>query len=154
VHHHFHSKEELLLAVIARRDKELLAGYEMDLVEARFDPDASAARWQKLHGDAPHEVALRLELRSLAFRSEAVRRELVQVDETAAEATAARLAKDAADQGLVWRHPPQVVSALLHAASHAAAERAALTDESSERLMAAFMDLVWNGALEARKGEG
>jgi AcrR family transcriptional regulator len=154
VHHHFSSKEELFLAIVANRDEELLAGYQLDLLGLRSDPEASAARWQELHGDARSEVALRLELRSHALRSETLRRQLVEVEGAAVEATAAHLAKNAAIQGLVWRHPPEVVAALLHAASHAAAERAALSGESSEGLMAAFTDLVWNGAFEARAKGG
>jgi AcrR family transcriptional regulator len=153
VHHHFDSKEELFLAVIARHDEELLAGYGPQLLESR-DPTKSAARWQQLHGDASTEMALRVELQSLALRNEVLRHQLANVEEAAVEATASRLAKNAADRGLVWRHPPEVVAALLHAASHAAAERAALTGASSEGLMAAFTDLVWNGAFEAPEREG
>ncbi len=73
------------------------------------------------------------------------------MEAAATEATATRLAKDAAESGLVWRHPPEVVADLLHAASHAAAEQAALTGESSQYLMEAFTDLIWNGAFEPER---
>jgi AcrR family transcriptional regulator len=155
VHHHFSSKEEILLAVVTRRDQELLAGYEPDLSAGLpSDPPASAARWQKEHGDSESEVALRLELRSHAIRSPAVRRQLVSVQQAAVEATSAKLAKIAAEQGITWRFPVEYVAELLHAASHAAAERSVLTGESGEDRMAAFTELILKGALETPTGKG
>src|SRR5579859_5100655 len=48
VYHHFGSKEELFLAVIARRDEELLAGFGPDVLGS-LPPDTavSAARWRE-----------------------------------------------------------------------------------------------------------
>jgi AcrR family transcriptional regulator len=155
VHHHFSSKEEIFLAIIARRDQELLAGYEPDLSAGLpSDPQASAARWQKEHGAAQSDVALRLELRSQALRNPTLRRRLVSVQDAAVEATSARLSEVAADQGIRWRLPVEYVAELLHTASHAAAERSVLTGESSEHRMAVFIELIWNGALEAATREG
>ena len=155
VYHHFSSKEEIFLAVIARRDQELLAGYEPDLSAGLpSNSQASAAHWQKEHGTAESDVALRLELRSQALRSPAFRRRLVSVQDAAVEATSAKLSKVAADQGMVWRLPVEYVAELFHAASHAAAERSVLTGESSEHRMAAFIELIWNGALRAPTREG
>jgi AcrR family transcriptional regulator len=154
VHHHFASKEDLFLAVIAKRDEELLAGYDQEAGGSMPpDPYASAARWQQLHGDADSEVALRLELRSEARRSEALRRQVVAVERAAIEATAARLARSAPGEGRVWRHAPELVAHLLHVASHAATEWAVLTGESTQELMAGFGDLVWNGAFEPHEAE-
>ena len=154
VYHHFSSKEEMFLAVVARRDEELLAGFDPDLVGGfPSDPVASARRWQAVHGDAASEVALRLELRSHALRSPALRQKLVAVQEAAVDATAAKLAKVAADYGVMWRFPVEYVAELLHAASHVAAERAALTGQSSEERMATFTDLILKGALEGSSEE-
>jgi AcrR family transcriptional regulator len=153
VHHHFSSKEELFLAVIAQRDEELFAGYDPDLAEGASDPRASAARWQELHGDSADEVALRLELRSHAMRSAVLRRRLVEVHERAVSATAVRLANAGGGKGMVWRHPVEQVAELFHAASHAAAERAALRGESSESLMAVFNDVIWRGAVDSPNKE-
>ena len=155
VYHHFSSKEEIFLAVIARRDQELLAGYEPDLSAAlASNSQASAAHWQKEHGTAESDVALRLELRSQALRSPTFRRQLVSVEDAAVEATSAKLSKVAVDQGIVWRLPVEYVAELFHAASHAATERSVLTGESSEHRMAAFIELIWNGALGAPTREG
>jgi hypothetical protein len=83
-----------------------------------------------------------------------LRRQLVSVQQDAVEATSAKLSKVAADQGTTWRFPVEYVAELLHAASHAAAERSVLTGESSEDRMAVFTELICNGALEARTRKG
>jgi AcrR family transcriptional regulator len=150
VHHHFSCKEDLFLAVIAKRDEEHLSGPKADLEAGRaLDARVSAARWRVEHADPAAEVALRLELRSHALRSAALRERLVAVDQAAITATAAELERAAADRGLVWRFPAERVAELLHAASHVAAERSVLTGGSQEEQMADYIQLIYDGALEA-----
>jgi len=154
VYHHFVSKEDLFLAVIARRDEELLAGYGSD-VFAELPPDAVATgeRWRQLHADST-DVALRLELRSHALRSPALREQLLAVDRAAIAATAARLAEVAEQRGGRWRVPVEQVAALCHMVSHEVSEQAVLTGVDTADLMATFVDLVWGGsAIEPEEGK-
>lgn len=152
VHHHFTSKEDLFLAVISRHDEQLLAGYGPDVLGSLPpDPKASAARWRTLHEDDRREVALRLELRSHALRSETLRAQLVQVDHAAEAATAARLAELGAGEEIRWRYSPERIAELFHLVSQAALERAALTGADTAPLMEMLHDLVWRGAVTARE---
>jgi AcrR family transcriptional regulator len=149
VYHHFASKEALFLAVIARRDVELLAGYLPDVLGA-YPPDthAAAQRWRELHAADRIEVALRLELRSQAMRNEVLREQLLAVDRAAVAATAERLTEVAAEAGVRWKRPVADVAELLHAVSHAASERAALSGDDATALMELMIELVWNGSLD------
>jgi AcrR family transcriptional regulator len=149
VHHHFVSKEDLFLAVIRRRDEELLAGYGPDVLDPiPPDPSAGAARWRELHQDDECDVALRLELRSNALRSPALREQLLAVDRSAVAATAERLAELGAAGNTRWRAPVDSVAELLHAASHAASEYAAITGEDAEVVMRSWLDIIWAGAVD------
>ena len=149
VYHHFGSKEDLFLAVVARRDEELLAGYGADLLGAMPpDPAATVRRWRLLHGDDEVDVALRLELRSHALRSPALRERLLAVERAAMAATAERLAAVAADHGVGWRLPVDRVAELCHLVSHAVLEHAAVTGEDGGPLMETLLELIWSGAVE------
>jgi AcrR family transcriptional regulator len=148
-HHHFASKEELFLAVIARRDEELLAGYEPIAADALPpDPRANAVQWRDLHGSDRLDTTLRLELRLLALRDDELRERLIDVDRHATAATAERLAEVAAAHGMSWRYPPDQVAVLLHLMSGALRARAALGEEDTVDLMETFLRLVWESSLQ------
>jgi AcrR family transcriptional regulator len=125
-HHHFSSKEELFLAVIARSDEELLAGYD-SILGGPFPPDPheSAVRWHELHASDGSDTALRLELRSLASRDEEFRRLLAAVERAATVATAERLM------------------------SGALRVRAALGAEDTVSCMETFLALVFEGSIDS-----
>jgi len=150
VYHHFASKDELFLAVIARQDEELLAGFGADVLGA-LPPDASAsaARWQQLHANDRREVALRLELRCQALRNETLRAQLIEVDKAAVAATAARLTEAAGRTGAEWRYPVGEIAEAFHLISRAVLERAAVTGEDATQLMQMVLELVWSGAVTA-----
>jgi AcrR family transcriptional regulator len=148
-HHHFASKEELFLAVIARRDEELLAGYEPIAADALPpDPRANAVQWRDLHASDRLDTTLRLELRLLALRDDELRERLVDVDRHATAATAERLAEVAAARGMSWRYPPDQVAVLLHLMSGALRARAALGEGDTVDLMETFLRLVWESSLQ------
>lgn len=149
VHHHFGSKEEMFLAVIERRDAELLASYEPIAPDAiPPDPRANALQWRDLHATDRLDTMLRLELRLLALRDDDLRRRLVDVDRRAVVATAERLAELAARHGATWRRPPDHVAALVHLVSGSLRVRAALGETDTVELMETFLGLVWEGTLE------
>jgi AcrR family transcriptional regulator len=148
-HHHFASKEELFLAVIARRDEELLAGYEPIAADALPpDPRSNAVQWRDLHGSDRLDTTLRLELRLLALRDDELRERLVDVDRVATAATAERLAEVAASHGMSWRYPPDQVAVLMHLMSGALRARAALGEDDTVDLMETFLRLVWESSLQ------
>jgi AcrR family transcriptional regulator len=150
VYHHFASKEDLFLAVIARHDAELLAGFGPDVLGS-LPPDAAAstARWRELHARDRREVALRLELRSQALRNAALRARLVEVDRAAVAATAAKL-KDVGDRsGVRWRYPVEQVAEAFHLMSQAALERTVVTGEDGAPLMQMVLELIWSGSVTA-----
>ena len=148
-HHHFASKEELFLAVIARHDEELLAAYEpIGIGGLPSPPHVDAQRWHEVHSTDQDDVALRLELRALALRDPALRHRLIEVDRAAEAATADRL-KDVVDaQAKVWRYPPGHIAALLHVTSGALRARAALGEPDAVDLMETMLALVWGAAIE------
>jgi AcrR family transcriptional regulator len=146
VHHHFASKEELFLAVIAARDEGLLAGYG-DAGWAA-DPSANVARWQQLHGDGLVDVALRLELHAHALRNEQLRPLVAAVERRAAAATAERLAQRAAAAGVRWRYPVDQVAELLHVTSRGLLEQSVVTGEDVAPLMRTFLAMIWHDAVE------
>lgn len=149
VHHHFASKEELFLAVIARRDAELLAGYDRSMFDVHPGSTApGAARWRELHADDTDEVALRLELRAQALRSPDVREQLRTVDDDAVAATAAAIARSVDERGGTWRLPPGDVAELLHVMSRGLAERGVLSGRDTSALMGSFIEMVWNESVE------
>ncbi len=150
VYHHFTSKEDLFVAVIARHDEELLAGFGPDVLGS-LPPDAAAstARWQELHDNDRREVALRLELRSHALRNETLRAQLVDVHNAAIVATARRLEELGRKSGLSWRYPVEQVAELFHLVSQAALERAAVTGRNGTQLMEMVLELVWSGSVTA-----
>ena len=149
VHHHFASKEEMFLAAIARRDEELLAGYDPGMFGARPENVvAGAVRWRELHADDTDEVALRLELRSQALRNDELREQLIAVDDVAVAATTAALVRSVEAQDGHWRLPPSDVAQLLHVMSRGLAERAALAGTDTSALMGAFIEMVWNESIE------
>jgi AcrR family transcriptional regulator len=154
VYHHFASKEELFLAVIARHDEELLAGFGPDVLGS-LPPDAaaSAARWRELHADDRREVALRLELRSQALRNDTLRARLIDVDKAAVAATAARLSEIGDRSGARWRYPVAQLAEAFHLMSRAALERAAVTGEDATELVQMVLELVWSGSVTA-PGDG
>jgi AcrR family transcriptional regulator len=154
VYHHFSSKEELFLAVIARRDEELLAGYGPDILGSLPpDPATSTARWRELHANDGREVALRLELRSQALRNETLRTQLVEVDKAAVSATADKLRDIGKRTGVRWRYPVQQIAELFHMVSQAALERAALTGQDTSPLMEMLHESIWQGSVtEAENG--
>jgi AcrR family transcriptional regulator len=150
VHHHFASKEDLFLAVIARHDAELLAGFGADVLGS-LPPDAAAAstRWRELHANDRREVVLRLELRRQALRNEALRAQLIEVDRAAVAATADRLCALGLRDGLSWRYPVEQVAQAFHLMSQAALERAVVTGEDATELMRMVLELVWSGSVTA-----
>ncbi len=149
VHHHFGSKEELFLAVIARRDGELLASYE-PLLAGSLPPDvqANAEQWRKLHASDRLDTLLRLELRLLALRDDEIRPQLIAVDREATSATAARLAEVAISHDVSWRYQPDQIATLLHLVSGSLRVRAALGEPDTVALMETFLRLVWASAIE------
>jgi AcrR family transcriptional regulator len=147
-HHHFSSKEELFLAVIAQRDEELLASYEPIAVESLPpDPHANALQWHDVHASDDADTTLRLELRLLALRDEDVRAQLIAVEREATTATAERLAERAAAHDKSFRYPPDQVAILFHLMSGALRARAALGEDDTVELMDTFLTLVWEGSI-------
>ena len=150
VHHHFASKEELFLEVIARHDAELLAGFGPDVLGS-LPPDSGSgvARWKELHSDDRREVALRLELRSHALRNDLLRALVVEVHKEAVGATAARLEDLRRQHDASWRYPVEQVAEVFHLMSQAALELAAVSGEDTSGLMEMVLELVWSGAVTA-----
>jgi AcrR family transcriptional regulator len=150
VYHHFASKEDLFLAVIARHDEELLAGFGPEVLGSLPpDPAATIARWREVHATDRREVALRLELHSQALRNETLRARLVEVDEAAVAATAARLREIGSRSGVRWRYPVRQVAEVFHLMSRATLERAAVSGEDGTGLMQMVLELVWSGSVVA-----
>jgi len=150
VHHHFSSKEELFLAVVAERDEELLAGYG-DV--GWFGPERTADvdRWRTLHGDGRVDVGLRLELHAHALRSPGVRSSVAAVEDRAVAATAERLAERTGEAGLRWRVPVDHVAELLHVASRGLLERAVVAGDDLDAVapvMVTLLELIWGHAVE------
>jgi AcrR family transcriptional regulator len=149
VHHHFSSKEEMFLAVIARRDEELLASYEPLAADSLPpDPRTNAEQWRDVHATDRLDTLLRLELRLLALRDDSLRRRLVDVDRRATTATAERLSEVAAAHDMSWRHPPDQIATLLHLVSGTLRVRAALGETDSVALMETFLRLVWDSSIQ------
>jgi AcrR family transcriptional regulator len=147
-HHHFASKEELFLEVIARHDRELLASYEPVLSGAMPpDPHLNALHWREVHATDQVDNTLRAELRLLALRDDDLRRRVTSVERDATRATAARLKKTAAAHGLRWRYPPEQVATLLHLMSGALRTRSALGEGDTAELMEMFLAVMWEGTL-------
>ncbi len=149
VHHHFGSKEEMFLAVIARRDEELLASYEPIADESLPpDPRVNAEQWQGVHATDRLDTMLRLELRLRALRDESLRQRLLDIDRRATTATAERLAEVAAAHDMSWRLPPDQIAILLHLVSGTLRVRAALGETDTVVLMETFLRLVWDGSIQ------
>jgi AcrR family transcriptional regulator len=147
VYHHFASKEQLFLNVIARHDEELSAAYSPDLLD-RFPVNASkrADRWRELHQTDRREVALRLELRSHSLRNPRLCEEFLAVDRAAVSATAVRLAGAQSEIGGRWRYPVELVAELL--------QRAELTGDDKTPLMALLLSLLQHGLVDTSSGAG
>ena len=147
VQFHFASKEELFLAVIDRRNAELLAEYA-DLVSTAFGDTAHVERWRTVHERDAGDVALRLELHAHVLRNPQLRHRLVEVETKAVAATVEQLLARAESDGLRWRYPVEQVAELLHIGSQAILQRATLRGSDETRTMATFLHLVQH-ALES-----
>jgi AcrR family transcriptional regulator len=147
VHHHFNSKEELFLAVLERRDTELLAGYGVNGFRAAPLDPAVVSQWTELHSDDRDETLLRLELKMLAIRDEAVRGPVVALERAAVAATTEHLMEDVGVDEVLWRYPPDRVATLLHLMSNALRTRDALGEDDAAELMSIFLELVREGSI-------